>query len=105
MAATDLETMRHGLTPEGKISAPVSGGVPVADFYRHLVADTASATVHLHTIYETQDKLAAPFTYHWELKSGPRTTTDLVDIFDFAPNTTQITHLQIIFDTAKIGKA
>lgn len=105
MAAGDLETVLACFTPDGKISSPVYGGVPVADFYRRLFADTANATVQLHTIYEAENKLAAHFAYHWELKSGPKTTTDLVDIFDFAPDSAQITHLQIIFDTAKIGKA
>jgi ketosteroid isomerase-like protein len=105
MAAADLETVLHCFTPDGKVSSPVYGGVPVADFYRRLFADTATATVHLHTIYEAQNKLAAHFTYHWELKSGPKTTTDLIDLFDFAEASEKITHLQIIFDTAKIGKA
>lgn len=105
MAANDLDTVLSCFTPEGKISSPVYGGVPVADFYRRLFADTALATVHIHTVFEAEDKLAVHFTYHWEMKSGAKTTTDLVDLFEFAPNSAQISHLQIIFDTAKIGKA
>lgn len=105
MARADLEAVLQCFTPDGKVSSPVYGGVPVADFYRRLFADTAHASVHIHTIYESQHKLAAHFTYHWELTSGTKTTTDLVDLFDFAPGSDRITHLQIIFDTAKIGKA
>jgi ketosteroid isomerase-like protein len=105
MARNDLDTVLQCFTTEGKVSSPVYGGVPVADFYRRLFADTATASVHLHTIFESQNKLAAHFTYHWQLKSGPKTTTDLVDLFDFAPESEKVTHLQIIFDTAKIGKA
>jgi ketosteroid isomerase-like protein len=105
MAAGDLETTLSCFTPEGTVTSPVYGGVPVKAFYERLFADTAHATVHLHTIFEAQNKLAAHFTYHWELKSGPKTTTDLIDLFDFAPDSEKITHLHIIFDTAKIGKA
>ncbi|WP_439534861.1 nuclear transport factor 2 family protein [Polymorphobacter sp.] len=104
-AAADLDTVLQCFTEDGKVSSPVYGGVPVADFYRRLFADTAHASVAIHTLFTAERKIAAHFAYHWEMKSGARTTTDLVDIFDFAPGSDRITHLQIIFDTAKIGKA
>ena len=105
MARADLDTVLQCFTPDGKVSSPVYGGVPVADFYRRLFADTASASVKIHTIFETENKLAAHFAYEWALKSGSKTATDLVDIFDFAAGSNKISHLQIVFDTAKIGKA
>lgn len=105
MAANDLDTVLTCFTPEGKVSSPVYEGVPVADFYRRLFADTALATVQIHTVFQARDKLAVHFTYHWKTQSGTKTTTDLVDLFEFTPNSAEISHLQIIFDTAKIGKA
>jgi len=105
MAAGDLDVVLRCFTADGKVSSPVYGGVPVADFYRRLFADTAAAKVDIITIFSSGDTLAAHFAYRWELKSGAKTATDLVDIFDFATGSDQISHLQIIFDTAKIGKA
>lgn len=105
MAAGDLAGVLACFTDDGKVSSPVYGGVPVADFYRRLFADTASAEVELRTIFTAEHQLAAHFAYRWVLHSGARTHTDLVDIFDFTPGSNKISHLQIIFDTAKIGKA
>jgi len=105
MARADLDTVLQCFTPDGTVSSPVYGGVPVADFYRRLFADTASASVQIHTIFTSEHRLAAHFAYHWALKSGSKTATDLVDIFDFTPGSDRISHLQIVFDTGKIGKA
>jgi ketosteroid isomerase-like protein len=105
MARGDLDAVLSCFTPDGKVSSPVYGGVPVADFYRRLFTETASASVQIHTIFASEHKLAAHFAYQWVLKSGAKTATDLVDIFEFAPGSDRISHLQIIFDTGKIGKA
>ena len=107
MAAGDLDRVLDCFTPDGRVSSPVYGGVPVADFYRQLFADTRSASVDLKRIYESKSgaHLAAHFSYRWERNDGTRTHCDLVDLFDFAPGTQKIAHLTIIFDTARIGKA
>jgi len=105
MAAGDLDGVLACFTAEGKVSSPVYGGVPVADFYRRLFADTASAEVKIRNIFSAEHQLAAHFGYRWALKSGAKTETDLVDIFDFMAGSDKISHLQIVFDTAKIGLA
>jgi len=104
MAAGDLDAVVACFTAEGKVSSPVYGGVPVGDFYRRLFTDTASAYVEIRNIFSAEHQLAAHFAYRWVLKTGAKTATDLVDIFDFTPGNDKISHLQIIFDTAKIGK-
>jgi ketosteroid isomerase-like protein len=105
MAAGDLDSVLACFTAEGKVSSPFYGGVLVGDFYRRLFADTASAHVEIRNIFSAEHQLAAHFAYYWALKTGAKTATDLVDIFDFAPGNDKISHLQIIFDTAKISKA
>ena len=107
MAKGDLPGVLACFTPEGLVSSPVYGGVPVADFYNRLFGDTAHASVDIRSIFHTNDgqRIAALFAYQWELKNGTRTACDLVDIFDFAADSGLIAHLQIIFDTDRIGKA
>ncbi len=107
MAAGDLDRVLDCFTPEGRVSSPVYGGVPVADFYRQLFADTRAASVDLKRIYTDADAahFAAHFSYRWERNDGTRTHCDLVDLFDFAPGSEKIVHLTVIFDTARIGKA
>lgn len=102
MAAGDLDGVLACFTPDGRVSSPVYGGVLVADFYRRLFADTRSASVAVRTVYASTDgRLAVHFDYRWELASGKATACDVVDLFDFESD--RIAHLQVLFDTAKIG--
>jgi hypothetical protein len=107
MAAGDLTGITSCFVPDGRVSSPVYGGVPVAAFYRRLFADTLSASVDIRTIFASEDgkRIAVHFGYHWELVNGTCTVCDVVDIFDFEAGTNLITHLQVLFDTAQIGKA
>ncbi len=107
MAAGDLDGVVACFTADGRVTSPVYGGVPVADFYRRLFADTVAVEVTLREIYtgENGERLAAHFDYRWERTDGTKTACALVDLFDFAPGTALIDHLTIIFDTARIGKA
>lgn len=106
MAGKDLAGVTACFTPDGRVSSPVYGGVPVADFYRKLFADTVAAEVSLKRIYASADgeSLATHFGYRWERTDGTRTACDLVDLFDFAPDSDLVSHLTIIFDTGRIGK-
>jgi len=107
MAAGNLDGVVACFTADGRVTSPVYGGIPVADFYRRLFADTVVAEVGLREIYtgETGERLAAHFDYCWKRIDGTTTACALVDLFDFAPGTALIDHLTIIFDTAQIGKA
>ena len=107
MAASDLDRVLDCFTPDGLVTSPVYGGVPVAEFYRRLFADTHSAAVDLKHIYTSADgaHFAAHFDYRWERLDGTRTRCDLVDLFDFAPGINRVAHLTILFDTARIGRA
>lgn len=106
MAACDLDGILECFEADGLVSSPVYGGVPVADFYRKLLADTAEARVSVHQVYvgtDAPDQLAASFDYYWAMTDGRRTQVQLVDLFEFRPGSDKIQHLTIVFDTGKIG--
>jgi ketosteroid isomerase-like protein len=103
MESCDLDGVLACFADDGMISSPVYGLVPVREFYERLFADTVSAEVTIHHVYQATDdpgRWAAHFAYHWTRRDGPAVSTDLIDLFEFDTAAILITHLRIIFDTA-----
>jgi ketosteroid isomerase-like protein len=103
MEASDLDGVLACFAADGMITSPVYGRVAVRPFYERLFADTLSAEVTIHHIYQATDdpgRWAAHFAYRWERRDASPVSTDLIDLFDLDSATMLITHLRIVFDTA-----
>ncbi|MDB5698757.1 MAG: hypothetical protein JWN69_1561 [Alphaproteobacteria bacterium] len=101
MEACDLDGVLACFAEDGMITSPVYGQVAVRPFYERLFADTVSAEVSIHNVYQATDqprRWAAHFGYTWTRRNGSPVSTDLVDLFEFDGAADLITHLRIIFD-------
>ncbi|KXU31318.1 MULTISPECIES: nuclear transport factor 2 family protein [Sphingobium] len=100
MEKGDLNGVLQCFAADGTVISPVYGEEPVRPFYEKLFADTISASVDLHSLYvsPTQpERLIAHFAYRWSRHGQPDVDTDLIDLFEFDPQSDRIGRLRIVF--------
>jgi|GEM_PF-1881887 len=100
LASGDLEGMAACCTATAVVVSPVYGTVPARSFFEQLHADTVSANVEIIAIYAADDRsgrVIAHFRYQWERRSGIKIDTNVLDLFEFAPDA-RIERLKIVLD-------
>jgi len=106
LANGDLEGMVACCTATAVVVSPVYGTVAARWFFETLHADTVSADVEIIAIYAADDRsgrVIAHFRYRWERRSAPKIDTDVLDLFEFAPDA-RIERLMIVLGTSPLSE-
>lgn len=100
LGAGKLEPLLQLFAEEARVHSPLYGTQSAPQFFRALLSETAHSHLELQTLYFSDHKpeACARFRYHWTLRSGRRTSFEVVDVFTF-DSAGKIQELKIIYDT------
>jgi hypothetical protein len=99
----DLGAMLGLFTEDGQVHSPLYGPKPAASFFPELFGATTESNLTLQGVAQGATRTGAPlvtlwFRYDWLMASGARTTFNVVDVLELAPDG-RIATLRIIYDT------
>jgi ketosteroid isomerase-like protein len=99
----DLAAMLALFTEDGQVHSPLYGPKPATSFFPELFGATTESDLTLQGVAQGTAESGVPlvtlwFRYGWLMVSGARTTFDVVDVLELAPDG-RIATLRIIYDT------
>ncbi len=105
LGAAKLEPLLLLFAPGARVHSPLYGTQSAPHFFQRLLNETARSQLELQALYFSDHKpeACARCHYHWTLRTGRRTTFEVVDVFTF-DSEGKITELKIIYDTHPVRK-
>lgn len=91
--------------PHGKVHSPIYGILEAKAFYKKLAKDTKAIKFTIKNIFTDEHnphQMAVYATSSWGLNTGKSGHLEVVNIFEFIPDSTHIQSLKIIYDTHSI---
>ncbi|MBX3607764.1 MAG: nuclear transport factor 2 family protein [Piscinibacter sp.] len=105
LGESDYATIKGLFTPEGRVTSPFLGEMPVGPFFDRLAEASARNIITPIDIFLSateQRHATAYFQYDWMVRDGTLITFKVMDLFTFAPDSDRIVHLDLIYDTHPI---
>jgi ketosteroid isomerase-like protein len=103
LGSADLPAMLALFTADGEVHSPLYGPMPAASFFPELFGATTESSLTLQGVAQGTAEAGPPlvtlwFRYDWLMAAGARTSFDVVDVLELAPDG-RIATLRIIYDT------
>lgn len=105
LGASDYATVKSLFAPLGKVRSPFLGEMPAGPFFDRLAGASSRNVITPIDIFLSaggQHHATAYFRYDWTVRDGTLITFKVMDLFTFEPETQQVSHLDLIYDTHPI---
>lgn len=105
LGRSDYELIKGLFAADGKVNSPFLGEMPSGAFFDRLEgASTENTITPIDIFLSTTEKhhATAYFKYDWLVHDGTLISFNVMDLFSFKPDTDQIAHLDLIYDTHPI---
>jgi len=105
LGRSDYGTVKSLFTTGGRVKSPFLGDMPASPFFDRLARASANNVITPIDIFLSnsgKNHATAYFQYDWTVRDGTLITFKVMDLFTFAPDSDQVTYLDIIYDTHPI---
>lgn len=105
LGRSDYVTIARLFAADGKVRSPFLGEMAARPFFDRLAEASEANVITPIDIFLSESgapDAVAYFQYDWTVKDGSLITFKVMDLFRFAPDSDQITYLDIIYDTHPI---
>jgi hypothetical protein len=105
LGQSDYGTVKSLFAPGGRVKSPFLGDMPASSFFDRLAGASAKNVITPIDIFLSnsgENHATAYFQYDWTVRDGTLITFKVMDLFTFAPDSNQVTYLDIIYDTHPI---
>ncbi|MEO7338031.1 MAG: nuclear transport factor 2 family protein [Caldimonas sp.] len=101
----DYATVKSLFAPHGKVLSPFLGEMLAGPFFDRLAGASSRnviTPIDIFLSHAGKNQATAYFQYDWTVRDGTLITFKVMDMFTFDPVSSQITHLDLIYDTHPI---
>ena len=105
LGRSDYLTVAGLFAADGKVRSPFLGEMAAEPFFDRLAKASETNVIRPIDIFLSESgapNAVAYFQYDWTVRDGSLISFKVMDLFRFAPDSDQITYLDIIYDTHPI---